>query len=272
MSDVITEMIDHVWQTPRGAKLKRGGRKNPDNHQYYRKWGFPIYRTYYGKESDEHWQSLLYCLRHQTKLAFGRYEGKEEIDQDDRRTVQELFHLDVREDVATLDGLDIRGLRELCKVEKSKETKLIMQAKKEIRVSARPLEGRAMTDYLFDFVLLADKDVLRDLARGEYIVKAVSFKWNRHGGWGWMRIPTGYLLDLWTFLMWNNYPESCLRFRESEEDLENHIWCGDAGLECTGNLSEIRPFYHYDTQKEYDWASLDFSDDYSFDITDMLLN
>ncbi|RBR26164.1 uncharacterized protein FIESC28_01055 [Fusarium coffeatum] len=151
-----------------------------------------------------------------------------------------------------------------------------MRANKELRVSARPHEGQAMADYLFDFVLLADKAVLMDLARGEYIVKAVSLLWNGHSGWGWMRIPTGYLLDLWTYLMWNSRTADCLHFLESEEDLEDHIWAGDAALDCTGDCSEIHYFQHYDTHKEYDWAYLnsvdDVSDDFSIDIIELLLS
>ena len=224
MSDVIAQMKDHLWDTP----------------GQYRKWGFSIYRTYYGKESDEHWQSLLYSLRHQTKLAFGRYED-EETNQDDRRTVQELFHLDVREDASVLDGLDVRGLRAFCKAENFKATKVIMRANGERRVSTRPPEDHAMADFLFNFVLLADEAVLRDLEKGEYIVKAVSLLWDGDSGWGWMRIPTGYLLDLWILLMWkNDRPERCLLFRGSEEDLESHIWAGDRVLHWTGQCSEIR--------------------------------
>ncbi|RGP58905.1 hypothetical protein FSPOR_11713 [Fusarium sporotrichioides] len=248
MSDVINQMIGYVWGFPRWTKLESGGRKNPDNHQHYCKWGFTIYRTYYGKESDEHWQSLLYSLRHQTKLAFGTYEDDEETDEDDRRKLQELFHLDTRED-PLLDGLDVRGLREFCNTEKLKETEVIERGNMKRHVSTRPNEGQAMADFLFDFVLLADEAVLKQ--RGEFVVKAVSLLWDGDSGWGWMRIPTGYLLELWTFLMWNdNRTERCLRFHGPEEDLENHIWPGDTVLHDTGQCSEIRWRRHYSTQKE----------------------
>ncbi|KAH7191801.1 uncharacterized protein B0J16DRAFT_393829 [Fusarium flagelliforme] len=251
MSNVIEEMIDYVWGFPPGTKLQPGGRKNPDNYQHYRKWGFPIYRTYYSKESDEHWQSLLYSLRHQTKLAFGAYEDGEEIDQDDRRRLQELFHLDVHEDPSALKGLDVRGLREFCKAEMFKETEVIERANMKMRVSTRPYEGQAMTDYLFDFVLVADEAVLKDIERGEYVVKAVSLLWDGDLGWGWMRIPTGYLLELWNFLMWNSIStENSLHFDRPEEDLENHIWIGDMATDGTGKCSEIRRRRHYSTQRD----------------------
>ncbi|WZH47230.1 uncharacterized protein QYS62_008374 [Fusarium acuminatum] len=251
MSGVIEQMIDYVWRFPRGTKLEPGGRENPDNHQHYRKWGFTIYRTYYGKESDEHWQSLLYSLRHQTKLAFGTYEDDAETDQDDRRRLQELFYLDVREDPSVLDGLDVRGLREFCNAESLKETEVIERANMKLRVSTRPQESQSMADHLFDFVLLADEAVLKDIGRGESVVKAVSLSWDGYMGYGWVRIPSGYLLDFWTYLMWNDDRlERCLSFRGSEEDLADQIWPGDMALHGTGKCSEIRRWQHYSNQNE----------------------
>ncbi|KAM0187474.1 hypothetical protein ACHAPQ_011871 [Fusarium lateritium] len=251
MSGVIEQMIDHVWRFPRGIKLEPGGRKNPDNYQHFRKWGFPIFRTYYGEESDEHWQSLLYSLRHQTKLAFGTYEDDEETDQDDRRELQELFHLDVRQDPSVLDGLDVRGLRLFCNAELLKETQDVEEGHHRLRVSTRPRENQAMADYLFGFVLLADKTVLKDIERGEFVVKAVSLHWDGNTGWGWVRTPTGYLLDLWTYLMWHDDRlERCLYFHGSEEDLADQVWPGEMALRSTGSCSEIRYWRHFENQNE----------------------
>ncbi|KAJ4035265.1 hypothetical protein NW756_008511 [Fusarium oxysporum] len=255
MSDIIKDMMREIWQIPRGTKLGPEGRKNPDNFHHYRKWGFTIYRTYYGEESEKHWQALLYSLRHQTKLAFGVFEDDEETDQDDRRRVQELFYLDVREDPSRLDGLDVRGLREFCNAEKLKETEVIEKANSKYRVSIRPHESRAMADYLFNYVLLADEAVLKDIEKGEFVVKAISMSWfDGHWGWGWARIPTGYLLELWTFLMWNKYrTEFCISFRGSEEDLADSVWPGDLALLCTGSYSEIRKWGYYRNQEDKMW-------------------
>ncbi|KAL2687921.1 hypothetical protein Neosp_005491 [[Neocosmospora] mangrovei] len=231
MSDVFKQMID----------------------RYYRKWGFTIYRTYYG--NDENWQELLHSLRHQTKLAFGAFEDAKEIDQDVRRKFQESFYLDVRDDPSQLDGLDVRGLRKFCNAEKLKETEVVEKGGTKLRVSTRPRESPAMADHLFNFILLADEAVLKDIEKGESIVKAVSLLWDGNSGWGWMRIPTGYLLELWTFLMWNDdRTEYCLCIggpEGPEGDLEDHIWAGDVGLHCTGRYSEIRRWRHYSTQKDY---------------------
>ncbi|KAM0084867.1 hypothetical protein ACKRZS_002888 [Fusarium odoratissimum] len=241
-----------VWQIPPGTNLAPGGRKNPDNFHHYRKWGFTILRTYYGEESDEHWQALLYSLRHQTKLAFGAFEDDEETDQDDMRRVQELFYLDVREDPLLLDGLDVRGLREFCNAEKLRETEVVEKGNSKLRVSTKPHESRAMADYLFNFVLLVDEAVLKDIQKGKFVVKTISLSWDGYSGWGWIRIPTGYLLELWTFLMWNKHrTESCLRFDGPEADLADSIWPGDMALLDTGRCSEIRRWEYYSNQKEY---------------------
>jgi hypothetical protein len=34
-----------------------------------------------------------------------------------------------------------------------------------------------MADWVFNYILLADKAVLRDIARGEPIIKAISLEW-----------------------------------------------------------------------------------------------
>ncbi|KAG5788781.1 hypothetical protein H9Q69_012152 [Fusarium xylarioides] len=254
MCDIIKNMMHEVWLIRRGTKLEQGGRKNPDNFHHYRKWGFTIYRTYYGKESDKHWQALLYSLRHQTKLAFGAFEDDGETDQDGMRRVQELFYLDVRENPSQLDGLDVRGLREFCKAEKIKQTEALKRADPKYRVSTRYHETPAMAEYLFNFVLLADKAVLKDLENGEFIVKTISLLWDGYSGWGWMRIPTGYLLELWIFLMWNkNRTEFCLRCDGPEADLAESIWPGDMALLDTGGYSEIRKWRYYSNQKDDMW-------------------
>ncbi|KAJ4245448.1 hypothetical protein NW762_013957 [Fusarium torreyae] len=249
MPDIIEEIKSQVWVGP-GTDLGPEGRKPREKFNYYRKWGFPIYRTYYGKESDEHWQTLLYSLRHQTKLAFGAYEDDEDTNQDDRRQVRDLFDLEVHNDPSQLDGLDVRGLREFCKTEQFKETQVIEIGNKKRRIRARPPEGRAMADYVYDFILLADEAVLGDIARGESVVKAVSLLWtDGQLGWGWLRIPTGSLLDLWNFLtLHDDRTEYCLRFDGPEEDLADYIWPAEAGTEFTCGYSEIRPWRHYSTQ------------------------
>ncbi|KAM0199219.1 hypothetical protein ACHAQI_012179 [Fusarium lateritium] len=261
MVDNIGEMINNVYQCLPGTKPEKGGRKNPNNFQYFRKWGFTIYRTYYsndsGNESDQAWQMLLYSLRHQTRLAFGAYEKgadvEHDVDPDDIQQLKDLFYLEAREDPSQLEGLDVRGLREFCKAERSRESQIIETPNRRRLKTTRPRETQGMADWMFDYVLLADEAVLKDVARGEFIVKAVSFYWNDDDfdlTWGWMRIPTGYLLELWLHLMLNDgRTDRALSFYGDEEELENLIWAGDAATDCTGFYSEIRhgPL-HYSNQ------------------------
>ncbi|KAF4969336.1 hypothetical protein FSARC_3411 [Fusarium sarcochroum] len=231
MAGTIEEMIDLVWSPPRGVKRQHRDRKHPDNLQYYRQWEFTIYRTYYGPDSDKYWKMLLGALEQQTKLAFGCYQDEEDTDQGDVQRLKGLFHLDTRENPLLLDGLDVRGIRKFCQSEKFDDKRVI-------------------AGHLFHFILLADEAVLKDISEREFIVKAVSLDWfEGHPGWGWMRIPTGYLLELWSLLMRRSYQtEGALCFNGPEQDLKDYVWPGDLALDDTGSCSEVRPFLHYSGQ------------------------
>ncbi|ENH73460.1 hypothetical protein FOC1_g10008951 [Fusarium oxysporum f. sp. cubense race 1] len=233
MKPLIEELIEHIWSPPRGVKLQHKSRNHPDNLQYYRHWGFTIYRTHYSPETDRHWNMLLNSLKKQTILAFGYFEGKRDIDESDVQLLKDLFHLEAREDASLLKGLDIRGVRELCRDE-DWETE------------------RAMAGYLYEFVLVADESVLKDIANGESVVKAVSLSWSEgFSGWGWMRIPTSYLLDLWMLLSRHSFgTESVISFNGPEKDLDTYVWPGDVSLPRTGRFSEVRPLlFHYTGQR-----------------------
>jgi hypothetical protein len=59
-------MIESLWFLPPGVKTQYKGRKHPGNFQYYRRWGYVIYRTYYGPDSDKYWNMLRPPLIHYT--------------------------------------------------------------------------------------------------------------------------------------------------------------------------------------------------------------
>ena len=135
--------------------------------------------------------------------------------------------------------------------EKLRDSEVVVKATStKLRVTTRPIESQGMADLVFDFVLLADEAVLKDVASSEFIVKAVSLQWkDGDSTWGWMRIPTGYLLELWTLLTWNeSRTEMALFFNGPEEELHHYIWPGDDGLDNTGRFSEIRRRKHYSNQ------------------------
>ena len=86
MSIRLSDMFDLIWKPPRGppiVKRRPLDKMLPENFKYFRNWGFSIYRTYYGPESDEHWNTLVTILRHQTSLGLGLLESEELREDDD---------------------------------------------------------------------------------------------------------------------------------------------------------------------------------------------
>jgi hypothetical protein len=240
----------------------RGGRKNPDNVYYSRKWGYTVYRTYYNKESDEAWEMLLYSLEHQTKLALGGFgeEGVDEddvhVDPDDIQRLKNFLTIEGREDPSQFEGLDAQGIRDFWNAEELKlEQNVVEIPGQRRRLTSRPDESLAMADWVHRFVLLADEATLKDVANGEFVVKAVSLQLPAGNSWpgAWMRIPTGYLLDLWFLLCdWSSSIEKALSFSGSEEELHSWIWPGDDNRRSTARYSEIRGFPHYNNQTHFE--------------------
>ncbi|KAI1049593.1 hypothetical protein LB505_008071 [Fusarium chuoi] len=231
---MIEDMVKLIskWYPPLPPAMQHIESRDPDVLQYYQQWGFDIYRTYYGPGSDEAWNTLLYALKHQTRLAFGLYDSEEDADQRHVDILKDLFYLNDRADKSLLEGLDVQGIRKFCQNENTDK-------------------DRVMSGSTHQYVLLADESVLKDVYEREFVVKAVSLDWKRgHPGWGWMRIPTGYLLDLWQLLMMNwMRTELAIEFLRPEEDLDNYVWPGDMVLNSTGSYSEIRGFgEHYSGQ------------------------
>ncbi|KAH7154598.1 hypothetical protein DER46DRAFT_561822 [Fusarium sp. MPI-SDFR-AT-0072] len=265
MASPLSEMLDYLWKPPRkepAVKSRALNRFDVENFKYYKNWGFTIYRTYYGQSSDKHWSTLLDALSQQTRLAVGYYDDKDIMENDkgedwteevlwqkdsqvppvyqcktqkeytdDLNRLKELFHLDTRED-PSFDGLSIRQIREVC-------------------VDDAPENEETTAGYQFRYVLLADKAVFQAMERGEFIIKVVAYDWEEGGEyWGWMRIPTGYLLDFWYALMrLEDYVHRVIRFEGPEEDLEKYVWPGGVNLYGTGSYSEVRRRCHYDGQK-----------------------
>lgn len=252
------EMIDMLWQPPstrvgRIHRFEKLDRNLPENSKYYGHWGYTIYRTHYSPESDKQWDTLLDSLRRQTMLAVGYYQDVAFEDElmhqradllpkkwyyqsqkeysDDIKRIKDLFHLDVRDD-SSLDGLGVHEIRELC-------------------IRDRPEEKEAMAGHQFNFVLLVDREVFEAMERGEFVVKAVSYNW-RDGlnNWGWMRIPTGYLLELWHSLMGRDDDyHKVLSFDGPEEELKEYTWSGGWDTAATSECSEIRKGIHYSSQQ-----------------------
>ncbi|KAF5250362.1 hypothetical protein FANTH_4462 [Fusarium anthophilum] len=162
-------------------------------------------------------------MTQQTRLALG-YHETEKIYQEDPRQKQglyadksdyvddinrlkKLFRLTVREDSSVLDGLDIPQIREVCR--------------KELPEASKNIEGAKCC-----FVFVADEEVLKDIACGVFVIKVVGYDWDEDRlGQGWMRIPTGEVLELWqALLLWDSMdsdPYQEIKYHWFGEELES---------------------------------------------------
>ncbi|KAM0227913.1 hypothetical protein ACHAPO_011120 [Fusarium lateritium] len=249
MAASLSNMIDFVWKSPKpppGTKRRALDRMLPENFKYFKTWGFRIYRTYYGPESDESWNTLLQVLPQQIRLALG-YHEIDEVREKDRRwardtrrdevvylerleVMKKLFRLIPREDPDLLADLGIAGVRKVC-LEEGEHVE----------------SEKNMVGSRFNFALVADERILKDIANNTFVVKAVGFDWDpvQHSySWGWIRLATGDLLQLWEnlFLSYeldiSKYVELSVRY--PEEDVEKHIWKGALSLSPFGDCSQVR--------------------------------
>ncbi|KAF5237097.1 hypothetical protein FAUST_6237 [Fusarium austroamericanum] len=181
---------------------------------YLGRWGFTIYRTYYGPGSDENWDTLLKKAKEET------FEALLEEDHDDiAAKICPLFQLDARSDPALLDGL---SLGDLCKIYHDK------------------VGGEPMPWYRSPVFLAAEEHVLNDIGEGNLIVKYVDadeppreevpLRTNTtEAWWGWSRMELRQIFELWSGLVVMG-----IRFwmcsAVHQADLDDMIWEGnDAG-------------------------------------------
>ncbi|KAF5528867.1 hypothetical protein FNAPI_14075 [Fusarium napiforme] len=259
----LSEILDFLWRPSRQSGTVKGPpihRFRPENFHYYQNWGFTICRIYYGTESDKHWETLLEVLSQPTLLSVGYHEN-ERLWKMDRNcymgpykdkakyvasleTFKSLFRLVPREDPLLLKDLDIKGLRDDCQQEHPKAEKRVAGAS-------------------FCFVLVADKAVLGGIARQDFVVKALGYDWEgriEHGGWGWVRLQTGRLLELWEALLLSQLMDTnkyySLGFEGPERDLETYLWIGDMSMPPLRDCSKaqvadplsvsVRPRFRFD--------------------------
>lgn len=243
----ISEMIEFLWRPPRintGPIVKHlvNDRKAPENFQYYRNWGFTVYRTFYGPGSDTHWDTLIDAVTRQTLLAlgyhekdkifnddikrhWGKYSDKSEYLEDINR-LKKLFRLTTREDALLLDGLDIPQIREVCRKE-------LPQARENIEVAKHC------------FALVADEKVLKYIARGVFVITVIAYDQDEDRfSPGWVRMSTGDILNLWESLFLEDATfrtiHSAMRYELSNRDLETYVWPGLPCIEPLGDCSEAQ--------------------------------
>ncbi|KAH3957792.1 hypothetical protein HBI81_156620 [Parastagonospora nodorum] len=101
----IASFLRYIYKHP-----KRTVKADEDREQFLTNWGFTIYRTYYGPDSNKQWERLL------QRITDGVAEGLAELDEADKdpdavTKVLGQFRMDARSDAATLDGLTLQDVR-----------------------------------------------------------------------------------------------------------------------------------------------------------------
>ncbi|KAM0437906.1 hypothetical protein ACHAPT_002271 [Fusarium lateritium] len=175
-------------------------------------WGFTIYRTYYGPSSDGNWNKLLATAKRQAEEELATWGDDEAAEK-----LKPLFRLDARSDESLLSGVDRRGL---CQMYKD-------------HTGGAPMPTTEPCVFLY-----ADEDVLNQVGQGSFIVKAVDaeeapsediprpesfISIGQHRYWGWMRIETRQILELWGALdVVSAY--LCFTCAKHQADLNHQVW------------------------------------------------
>lgn len=177
-------------------------------------WGFTVYRTYYGPSSDENWDKLL---------TTAKREAIEEVmkwsDDESGEKLKPPFRLDDRSDVSLLSGVDRRGLIQIY----------------NDGIGGSPMPTRGPHVFLY-----ADGEVLDQVSQGIFNLKAVGAEeesredippqegdedFGEPRYWGWMKIETRQILELWGGLEWS-HAECVIMWTENQADLEEQVWDG----------------------------------------------
>ncbi|SPO02962.1 uncharacterized protein DNG_05643 [Cephalotrichum gorgonifer] len=164
----------------------------------YDTWGFPIYRTSYGGDTDSHWEKLLRMIPQELSEeldAQQRWEDESRPGNPEAASqILSLFRLKPFSSPGTLEGASLDRLRQMYKDNRDD----------------LPAKYTADRYHLF---LVADAEVLAAVARGDSWVKIVNPRYrpedfvikNRRMGrglWfiGYMWMTTRSLLCLWHWL------------------------------------------------------------------------
>lgn len=171
-------------------------------------WGFTIYRTFYGANSQAQWERIIDKIYSSTTIAVGRLEGASE-NTDTVAMILDSFGLDARSDQDLLSGLD----------------------RFEVGHHFADDPSPRLFNYVEPYVklfFLADEDVLRDpnlqflkVAEADYNISGHT---PRHGRvartyFGWMKMPPEEVFALWSELKLIDFESivgSCTRGKAGE--------------------------------------------------------
>lgn len=184
--DSLTQLVEQK-DVPPGKDISECGFKE--------KWGFTVYRTAYGGDSERYWQAIINDLQAQVPAAINeRTEGRPDAQ---AQEVLSLFQLDPQPDDQQLAGLSMQQMRERFLHASGDE-----QAPRPMNTFRPPMLG----NHLF---LLVDEEVISAAASGQaqqLWVKCVDADYRaedavprntrvRQTYFGWMKMTTRSLVD-----------------------------------------------------------------------------
>lgn len=164
----------------------------------YDTWGFPIYRTAYGGETDRHWETLLQAIRREVSEELENHQLSNDKyrpgNPDAGSKILSLFRLEAIEGRDLLEDAEFDRLRQIYH-----DNRDDLPAKH--------------TPERYHLFLVADAEVLAAVARGDSWVKIVHPRYRpedfvvknprfRRGIWflGYMWMTTRSVLYLWDWL------------------------------------------------------------------------
>ncbi|CZS79148.1 unnamed protein product [Fusarium graminearum] len=186
-----------------------------DGDPYLARWGFTMYRTYYGLGSDENWKALLEKAKEET------FKELDECDHDDLAAkLKPIFQIDARSDQSLLNDL---SLGVLCQVYNDK------------------VGGDPMPRLESPVFLVADEHSLDQISEGNWIVKSVDADYppreeipirtsTEENWWGWGRMELRQIPWLWKKLAGED-SRYCFPWTVHQADLDNVIWFHSSSME-----------------------------------------
>ncbi|EQB43439.1 hypothetical protein CGLO_17894 [Colletotrichum gloeosporioides Cg-14] len=204
---ILLAILKGSFRPPAGTPWTVGD----DVSEYYRSWGFTIYRTAYGPATDAQWLTLLDKIRAQ---AVSERDGYVEAGEEDvAPLLKSLFLLDARSDAALLADKTMDEVREIFKQAAVASRSSGDENNNDNRQSV-PLMHDGPNQRAF---LLADAEVLEGVDRDSYFwVRCVEVDFAERdlaktdgapgargrgraaaGVWsGWMKMTTRSVVDL----------------------------------------------------------------------------
>jgi hypothetical protein len=183
MPTTFQTLVKRTWRPPFNVDIF------PDDHdKHYKPWGFTLYRTCYGPESNQQWDLLINNISTAVlaRLMTCRDQGD---DPKNFSIITENFKLDTRSDPNTLDGLTIEAVSQHYHDEVDKPMQMTTSLTPDHKI-----------------FLLADEETLQNLDSGVLkVVQAAPSGNDPECYFQWMRLDSKFLIDFWVDLENSDY-------------------------------------------------------------------